>query len=130
MSQALATNTRHTYGTAWRKYLAFCNMFGLPTVPPSSQELETNLLRFFSWMAGAVKSSTIDTYFSGVRSSFLYLSGGKTDISEFFHLQRLREGIRREYPAETRYYPSGTGTTHPPRTDPRAYGLLQPLSRA
>ena len=63
-SAALATSTHKRYRAAERKYVAFCEKFGVKPLP--SNENNCNLCYFVTWLGQeGLQQTTIRTYLQG-----------------------------------------------------------------
>lgn len=85
---ALAPNTHKTYKAAERRYLAFCESFGITPLP-----VVENILCYYVACLGqqGLAHSSIRTYLSGVRQ--LQISHGFKDVN-FEQMPRLRQIIK------------------------------------
>ena len=67
------SSTREVYNSAQRQYRGFCDIYGLPPIPAS----ENNILLFIAWMyTKGRKASTIRVYLAAIR--MLHITGGST----------------------------------------------------
>lgn len=99
---ARADNTLASYGTAWRRYLDFCQACQFVSLPPVYATLRHHIGCFLTWLAGTLQTSTIEVYFNGIRAQVLNETDGLIDISNDFALSRLLQGIRRTFPSSPR----------------------------
>ena len=87
-SAALATSTHKTYRAAERRYVAFCEKFGVKPLPSN----ENNLCYFVTWLGQeGLQHSTIHTYLSGVRQ--IQIAHGFPD-PKFDNMPRLCQILR------------------------------------
>ena len=87
-SAALATSTHKTYKAAERRYVSFCEKFGVNPLPAS----ESTLCYFVTWLGQeGLQHSTIRTYLSGIRQ--IQIAHGFPD-PKFDSLPRLRQIVQ------------------------------------
>ena len=90
--KGLADSTHKAYGSAQRRYLAFCRMESEKLVPAT----ESTLCRFVSYLATEkLKHRTIKSYLSGVQ--YLHISEGENDpfTRPLHSLEYTLRGVKR-----------------------------------
>ena len=87
----LAKSSRKNYNVGTRRWLQFCQNFGIPSPLPA---LEGDLCLFIAFLARSLKASTIRSYLSGVRS-FHVDSGVPDPLEGKEMLHRALRGIKR-----------------------------------
>ena len=90
LSEALAVNTRRTYGTGVRQYLRFCQEVGVSPFP-----LDEGVLQYFVVsLARRVGYQSIRVYLCGVQQEG-FIHGGSSLLRDMHGLRYLVRGIRR-----------------------------------
>ena len=95
----MSPSTSSVYASGWRRFLAFCNLFGLQPLPLC----ESTLCRFVAFLAGeSLSFQTITSYLSACR--FYQISVGLPDpsLSTFPQLNYVLRGARKTVPVPRR----------------------------
>ena len=94
IDSCVAPATRSAYGTAHRRYTAFCGRFGVANPYPLTESI---LCRYVAFLGQeGLKHSTIKSYLSGIRFAKIHLSLGKPFSNGAMpRLEYVLSGIKR-----------------------------------
>ena len=92
----VAPSTRRTYRAGITRFEHFCQLYGLPPLPPSPLTLRY----FCAYLSTSVKHTTIKLYLSAIRLN--HIEHGHPDPTQDALLQYVVKGVKRSQTMSTR----------------------------